>query len=161
PNVPDYAHRHAKILFFVAQNLVYLRRDRTALERLSEAEQIYMQLVKQFPAKREYGRELAWCCADRAWLLAASNNPQVRKPAAAIEPAKRAVELMPEDGNHWATLGMAYYRAEQWQAALPPLVKAGKRPAAERIDLYFLAMTHWKLGNKEEAHKWYGQAETW
>jgi serine/threonine protein kinase len=162
PHVPDYAQSYARVLLFSGKDLMALGRDRTALEQLSEAERLYERLVNDFPKIKDYARELAWCCADRAWLLAASNNPEVRRPAAAVAPAKRAVALEAQDSKNWAILGMAYYRAEQWQAALLPLVEAGKRPVApERIDLYFLAMTYWKLGNKEEARKSYGQAETW
>jgi serine/threonine protein kinase/tetratricopeptide (TPR) repeat protein len=162
PHVPDHAQSYALVLLFAGKDLMALGRDRPALDRMSEAERLYERLANDFPKIKDYAQKLAWCCADRAWLLAASNNPEVRNPAVAIAPAKKAVELIPEDSKHWIILGVAYYRTEQWQAALPAFVEAGKRPAAAgRIDLYFLAMTHWKLGNKDEARKSYGQAETW
>ena len=77
-----------------------------------------------------------------------------RNPEAAIEPATKAVELAPDDGKCWAGLGMAYYRAGQWQDALRALDQASRRPqAAGRIDLFFLAMTHWQLDHKEDARR--------
>jgi serine/threonine protein kinase len=162
PHVPDYAHSYARVLLFAGKDLMALGRDRPALDHLSEAERVYERLANDFPKIKNYAREQAWCCADRAWLRTASNDPEVRKPAEAVAPAKKAIELEAQDSKHWTVLGMAYYRTEQWQSALPAFVEAGKRRATpERIDLYFLAMTHWKLGNKDEARKSYGQAETW
>jgi serine/threonine protein kinase/tetratricopeptide (TPR) repeat protein len=162
PHVPDYVHRHARMLFFAGKTLMFLGSDATALDYLSEGERLYTQLVKEFPANKEYARELTWCCFERGWLLAASYNAQVRNPAAAIDPARKAVQLAPEDGNHWAALGMAYYRADQWPDALRALEEAGRRQQpANRIDLLFLAMTHWQMDHKDKARERYGDAVTW
>jgi serine/threonine protein kinase/tetratricopeptide (TPR) repeat protein len=162
PHVPDYAHAYGQTLFFTGQTLMRRGGDAPALECLNDSEHLYLQLAKDFPTRREYRQELSWCSFERGWLLAASYDAKVRNPAAAIEPAKRAVELAPEGGKHWAALGMAYYRAGQWPDALRALEEASRRPQpANRLDLLFLAMTHWRMGHKDEARELYHQAVAW
>jgi serine/threonine protein kinase len=162
PTVTDYAQAYAKALWFVGHSAMVHGQDRAAAELLSKADDLYTKLTHAYPRRKDYLHDLAACASQRGWLLAASYNAQVRDPAAAIEPAKKAVELEPDNGAYRATLGMAYYRAEYWQLALAALEEAGKRPQPEgRIDLFFLAMTHWNLGHKEDARKWYDQAEAW
>ena len=50
-----------------------------------------------------------------AWLLSTCAQPKFRDAKQALELAKRAVELAPEDGSHWNTLGVAQYRAGDWK----------------------------------------------
>jgi tetratricopeptide (TPR) repeat protein len=59
-------------------------------------------------------------------------------------------------------LGVAQYRAGDWRAAEEALEKAcemqgGKDPA----HLFFLAMTYWQLGRRDEALRDYDEAATW
>jgi tetratricopeptide (TPR) repeat protein len=134
---------------------MYVGRDGPALQHLSEAERLYARLAKDFPAKKEYGRELSWCCFERGWLLAASHNPQVRKPEAAIEPAKRAVELAPQEGKYWAALGMAYYRASRHREAVSALEEAQRLGGQGMASALFLAMTRWQTGDRDRARRDY------
>jgi tetratricopeptide (TPR) repeat protein len=162
PTVREFAHDYAKALQFVGESAMMHGQDRAAFELLSNAEDLYVRLVRASPKREDYRHGLGECSTRRGWLLAASYNPQVRKPSAAIESAKRAVELQPDNGGYQATLGMAYYRAEKWPEALRSLEEAGKRSQPPgRIDIFFLAMTHWQFGHKEEARKWYATAEEW
>jgi tetratricopeptide (TPR) repeat protein len=99
---------------------------------------------------------------DLAWLLATCPDPKSRNAARAVELAKAAVELDPKTGAYWNTLGVAHYRAGDWKAAVIALHKSmelGK--GGESFDWFFLAMTHWQLGDKVEARKWYDQAVAW
>jgi serine/threonine protein kinase len=160
--VSDYAHEYAKALELVGWNAMLHGHDRAALELLSNADDLYGRLAQAYPKREDYRRDLAECSGRRGWLLAASYDPKVRSPLGAIGPAKRAVDLAPDNGNYWATLGMAHYRAGQWDVALAALEEAGKRPQPDgRIDLFFLAMTQWKLGRQDDARKRYGEAEAW
>ena len=43
----------------------------------------------------------------------------------AVELATKAVELAPEGGPYWNTLGVARYRAEDWRAAIEAICAAG------------------------------------
>ena len=85
-----------------------------------------------------------------------------RNPNRAVELAKRAVELTPQDGNVWNTLGVAYYRSGNFKNALETLNKSMElQKGGTAIDFFFLAMAHCKTDNEEEARRWYDQAIAW
>ena len=99
---------------------------------------------------------------NMAWLLATAGEPRLRNPQSAVELAEKAVTAAPTAGNIWNTLGVAQYRAGQWQAAIESLEKAvALREGGDAFNWYFLAMAHWQLGNKDEARKWYDKAVEW
>ena len=101
-------------------------------------------------------------CNSVAWRLATDADLKPRPTEVALECARKAVELAPEDGGVWNTLGVAQYRAENWQASIDALRKAmGLRQGGNSFDWFFLAMAHWRLGNKDEARLWYGRAVEW
>src|SRR5262249_31498173 len=80
----------------------------------------------------------------------------------AVACARKAVELAPEDGAVWNTLGVAQYRAGNWQASSDALRKAmGLRRGGNSFDWFFLAMAHRRLGHKDEARSWDGRALGW
>jgi tetratricopeptide (TPR) repeat protein len=162
-HVPDYAYGYGVSLQDGAEFLARTGRERGALDFYGQAEAVYASLCNSFPRNQEYRQRRADCCYRRGWLLAASNDSELRKQrAAAIEPAKKAVELFPQNGVFRTALGMAYYRSKKWEEALKELKEANKHPQpADRLDLYLLAMTHWELGHKEHALKWYADAEAW
>ena len=57
------------------------------------------------------------------------------------------------------TLGIAHYRSGNWQAALDSLNKSTGPQSGDGAEaFYFTAMSHWQLGNKEEARQWYEKA---
>ncbi len=62
------------------------------------------------------------------------------------------------------TMGAALYRAGRFEEALPQLNKAsaecplGARADSPAIPWFFLAMTHHRLGHKEEARQWLAKA---
>src|SRR5436189_189022 len=53
-----------------------------------------------------------------AWFLATADKVEERDPAKALELAHKAVELFPKSAPYWVTLGVAQYRAGEWQAAV-------------------------------------------
>src|SRR5439155_7959662 len=80
----------------------------------------------------------------------------------AVELAKRAVQLGPKDSKTWIALGIAHYRAGDWLAAKAALEKAiDVAEGGDSYDWFFLSMTHWQLGNKKEARKWYDKGVEW
>src|SRR5262249_50938537 len=94
-----------------------------------------------------------------AWHLATDRDPKIRDPERAVALAKKAVELAPDVGTYWNTLGAAHYRAGDWKAAIAALNKSMElRNGGDAFDWFFLAMTHWQLGAKDEARQWYGRA---
>ena len=73
---------------------------------------------------------------------------------------KRAIALNPNANAHWNTLGVAQYRAGDYQAAHESLNKAmaiGCRFAS--TDYIAMALIQWKAGNKEDALHWYHLAD--
>jgi tetratricopeptide (TPR) repeat protein len=97
-----------------------------------------------------------------AWLLATCPDAKVRDPKRAVALAERAVQLAPDDGNHWGTLGAAYYRTGAWNMAVTALDKSLKLKSGwDAYNWLFLAMAHGKLGNDAEARRMYDQAIEW
>jgi tetratricopeptide (TPR) repeat protein len=97
-----------------------------------------------------------------AWLLATAPDANVRNPARAVELARRTVDVAPEQGDFWNTLGAAHYRAGDWKAAITALEKSmALRQGGDCSNWFFLAMAHWQLGEKEKAREWYDRAVEW
>ncbi len=88
----------------------------------------------------------------RAWSLGLrTGSVDSRLAAVAVRLAQKAVELEPENGHFHNTLGIAQYRAGQYEKALATLTKGNKIKGEFPDDLAFLAMTHHQLGQIEEA----------
>ena len=97
-----------------------------------------------------------------AWVLATCPAPQFRHPGRAVEFANKALQLEPMPAEYWRTLGVAEYRAGNWKAALQAFDESTARAyGRERGELFFLAMTHWQLGDKSRASRLYEQARRW
>jgi serine/threonine protein kinase len=97
-----------------------------------------------------------------AWFLAGNSKPPVQNPELGVQLARKAVDLEPQKGGFWNTLGVAYYRAGRWQDALAALTKSMPlRSGGDSADWFLLAMAYWQLGDAEEARQWYDQAVEW
>jgi uncharacterized protein HemY len=91
-----------------------------------------------------------------AGLLANCPDPRVADPREAIRIARRGTDLVPEDGHLWQALGMALYRASEWNEAVRALDQAmALRGGGEATDKLFMAMALWRLGQHEEAKSWF------
>jgi serine/threonine protein kinase/tetratricopeptide (TPR) repeat protein len=97
-----------------------------------------------------------------ARLLATSSDPKIRNASRAVELSKKAVGLAPREGRYWNTLGVAHYHAGDWKAAIGALSTSMElRKGGDSFDWLFLAMAHWKLGEKEKAREWHDKAVEW
>jgi Flp pilus assembly protein TadD len=95
----------------------------------------------------------------------------LRNPPRAVALANKSTQLEPKYGNHWTALGIAQYRNGQSQAARSALVKsleletggwgADNIDEKEAINLFFLAMAHWQMGDHDEARQSYHLALEW
>jgi tetratricopeptide (TPR) repeat protein len=120
-----------------------------AAEEFRQARALAEQLSPQHP---EVQNQLAW-------LLATCPDRQFREPRRAVELAKQVVERESQFGDSWLTLGAAHYGTGDHQAALRALEKAIQIPQDYGSHArFYLAMTHWQLGKKEQARPWYEQA---
>jgi serine/threonine protein kinase/Flp pilus assembly protein TadD len=94
-------------------------------------------------------------------LLADSPDPAARDPARGVEVTGQAVKRSPENGARWRTLGVAHYRAGNWKAAVMAMEKAQELGRQDdRITWLFLAMAHWRQGDRDRARKCFDRAES-
>ena len=100
---------------------------------------------------------------NSAWELATDPNEQDRDPLKAVAEARQAIELAPDCANvALNTLGVAYYRAGNWHAAIEWLESSMKlRKGGDSHDWFFLSMAEAQSGNPNEARKWFDQAVAW
>jgi tetratricopeptide (TPR) repeat protein len=97
-----------------------------------------------------------------AWFLADCPATQFRDPERAVELAKHVLQLAPESGHYWSTLGLAQFRASQPKAAIESLEKSmALMSGGDSHHWFLLGMAYWQLGDKVKAHKWYDQAVKW
>lgn len=157
PKIPDYQ-------MDLAQSYENLGGVCQAMGRLPEAEAARLQalelrekLAATFPAVPRYRRDLANCCWAIAAGLLESPRPKSGPPRRALEFAKRSVELDDRVPRHWCVLGAAQYRAGNWGDARETLEKVLQLNdrGSEAFAWFYLAMAHWRLGNKVEARAWY------
>jgi tetratricopeptide (TPR) repeat protein len=98
----------------------------------------------------------------QARFLALCPHRGVGDPDRAVALAKEALERSPRDGSSWTTLGVALYRAGKWQKAVTALEFAVRyHPRGNGLDGFFLAMSHWRLGARDQAGQWYRRTATW
>ena len=71
---------------------------------------------------------------------------------------RRPSRCLANNGAFWNTLGVANYRAGQWKAAVEALEKSLQLQRDNAWDLFFLAMAHWQLGDREAAEMITGRA---
>jgi Tfp pilus assembly protein PilF len=94
-----------------------------------------------------------------AWLLLTGPKP-LRNPEEALPLARKALELAPRDPRYLNTLGVALYRAGKPAEAVVRLEKslATRQGKTAAFDLFFLAMCHAQLGDKEKAKDCFARA---
>jgi serine/threonine protein kinase/tetratricopeptide (TPR) repeat protein len=137
-------------------------------ERLSEAVQAFQKALDAShppsgtPQSAVNWSQVAAVHNEWAWLLATCPDARLRDPVRAVELGKRAVELAPQVGIFWNTLGAAHYGAGNCKEALSALHESMKLcRGGDSFDWFFVAMAHWQLGDKEQAMKWYRRAVEW
>jgi serine/threonine protein kinase/tetratricopeptide (TPR) repeat protein len=124
--------------------------------RTAEAHQHFRQAIEVY--------DTASMRNELAWMLVTHPNPRVRNDSAdlAVKWASEAADLAPNDGMIVNTLGAVLYRAGRWQEAVAALEKSMElRKGGDSFDWFFLAMAHWKLGEKDKACQWYDRAVQW
>jgi serine/threonine protein kinase/Tfp pilus assembly protein PilF len=104
---------------------------------------------------------LAWTCA-----VVPEAVPDFSKAVAAAE---LALKGDPKSALYLNTLGAILYRASRYEEALHRLTEADKlieKPdtggrSSPAYTWFFLAMAHYRLGNREEAKQWFDEAVAW
>jgi WD40 repeat protein len=97
-----------------------------------------------------------------AWFLVIDPDPRPGDAERAVVLGKKAVGLAPTVASYRNTLGVALYRAGECRDAVAELTESTRlRHGGDAFDWFFLAMAHWRLGNKEEAWQWFHRAILW
>jgi serine/threonine protein kinase/Tfp pilus assembly protein PilF len=154
----------------IREELVALAREVAKRHPQNVLNQYYLGLVlsqqghyeESMAALREADRlqpDTPFILDKLAWKLATCPEEKFRDPPEAVEFAKRAVKLAPQEGVYLNTLGVAHYRAGDWQTALGELQKARRlHGTAGDFNEFFLAMCCWRQGDHHTARKWYTKA---
>jgi hypothetical protein len=150
---PDAIPSHSALL---AETLAALGRMLASTGRAHDAEREFRKALELAPGNAVIQNDLAW-------LLATCPEPELCVAAGALASAKRAIELAPNEGGYWNTLGVAHYRAGDWKAALQALNKSNELLKGNELSFnaFFIAMAHWQMGNKDEARTWFDRAVDW
>jgi len=96
-----------------------------------------------------------------AWSLASVPGDPWFDPTQALALAQKAVALEPNAWSFLNTLGVAAFRARDWETATKALRQSITFTGGEAHDFFFLAMTYWHQGNKKEAREMFDRAVAW
>jgi tetratricopeptide (TPR) repeat protein len=136
--------------------------------RFLDAQDAYTRIISELDSvpeesmSRGYSSLIAESHNNLAWLLATCPEAELRDPSEALRLARRAVEVEPQQGNFWNTLGVAFYRAGELEEAKKSLEKSLElRNAGDSFDWFFLALVDQKKGNKDQAREWFNKAMEW
>jgi WD40 repeat protein/tRNA A-37 threonylcarbamoyl transferase component Bud32 len=125
-------------------------------------EQRARQDIERYRRQVEANPDAAQACNDLAWTYLEAPEA-LRDVTAALPLAEKAVRLAPSVGVYRNTLGVAYYRAGRYREAVEVLradVEV-QEDWALPFDLYFLAMSHHRLGEAARARDYYDWAVRW
>ena len=136
--------------------------------RFLDVQDVYTRIITELDSvpeqsmSRGYSSLIAEAHNNLAWLLATCPKTELRDPSESLRLARRAVEVEPQQGNFWNTLGVAFYRAGELDDAKKSLEKSLElRNAGDSFDWFFLALVDQKKGNKDQAREWFDKAVDW
>jgi serine/threonine protein kinase/WD40 repeat protein len=118
--------------------------------------------IESFRARHEANKNDPAACNNLAWALLTAPEP-LRDVPAAVPLAERAVKLAPKNAVFANTLGVAYYRDGRYREAADVLRPNLDRQADKYLafELYFLAMSHHRLGEAARARDYFAWAIRW
>jgi tetratricopeptide (TPR) repeat protein len=151
PKVARYQVQKAYACEALGQVLWYSGRHEEAVEKYRQVSSLLAGLYPADPPLEDY----------LAWFLANCPAPEARDAPRAIQLAKQSVKAVPERTNFWITLGAAHYRAGDWTTAIEALTKSMELGGDKHFCWFFPAMAYWRVGNKEEARRWYERDVKW
>jgi serine/threonine protein kinase/Flp pilus assembly protein TadD len=156
PDSPRYRQLLADCHWILGEVLYLTHQQAEAEPAFRQALAVYEELVRELP-------DAPWHCRDLLWFLANCMDPQFRDGPRAVEVGQKCVEQSPRSPATWQFLGVAQYRAGQFEAAIDSLDKMMELhpDGYYTFEWLFLAMAYWQLGdqeNQEQALTYYDQA---
>ena len=129
-----------------------------SLHRTEQAKEAFQKVIEQrrlaipFDSSGESLNAYAWDLVDCPII-------GLRNAQLAVSSARAAVQIDQNQSRYWNTLGVALYRTSDWHNSKEALNKSiSLTSGGNAYDWFFLAMTNWHLGEKEQARRWYDQA---
>jgi serine/threonine protein kinase/tetratricopeptide (TPR) repeat protein len=129
---------------------------------------LYSSIKQPGLAEQEWARAIEQCrlalphdehgeiTNNLAWYLVDCPAEALRSPAEAVGLARKAVTRAPAMGDFWNTLGVAHYRAGEFQSAVSALSRSVElRSGGDGADYFFLAMAYERLGDRKQSRVWY------
>ncbi len=118
--------------------------------------------VEHFQRSLDLERDSSRAANELAWALLMASDHTIRDSSRALPLAQRAVELAPQVGVHWNTLGVAHYRNGDDEEAIAVLMRSIElREGGDGLDWFFLAMAHARRGEESLATEWFERARAW
>jgi serine/threonine protein kinase len=153
PDVPDNQDALCDSLDPLAE-LYYVQGDR------QKAADLYRQIIDIREHLATQRPEDSTHCGCLAWFYVGTCiDPRFRNSARAVVLAEKALAQFPKNAYYCGVLGVAQYRNGQWREAIGSLEKANRlRPYRYEGYLFYQAMAHWRLGEKEAARACYDEA---
>jgi tetratricopeptide (TPR) repeat protein len=98
-----------------------------------------------------------------AYMLSICPEPKMRDARRAVGLATKAIDAVPNPWyGYWRALGMAQHFAGDDREAVKALTRSLELDrSGDGFDFFLMAAVHQKLGNKEQARRWYEQGVTW
>jgi serine/threonine protein kinase/Flp pilus assembly protein TadD len=144
----DYVHALAKSHNTLGMVLHAMHHPEEAEGEFAAAVQLYRRALDMGPC--------ACSLNNLAWLRVTCPVPRFLDPAEAVALAQHALDMQPNEGEIWNTLGVAQYRAGHYEQAIAGLTRSMElRKGGDGFDWCFLAMAYWQLGDKAKAREWY------
>ena len=88
-----------------------------------------------------------------AWSLVSVPGEPWFDPKEGLALARKAVAIEPNEWGFLNTLGVAAFRASDWETAAKVFHKSTTFTGGGAYDFFFLAMTYWHQGKKKEREK--------
>ncbi|MHC4550803.1 MAG: protein kinase domain-containing protein [Planctomycetota bacterium] len=121
----------------------------------------YAEAVAELESAIQAGLRHPALVNQLAWYLATAPDPEARKAQRAVQFARAAVNLAPQQAGHLNTLGVALYRNGEWPDAVKALAESMRLgDGGTAHDWFFVAMAKHQLGQKD-AREWYDKAVAW
>jgi serine/threonine protein kinase/tetratricopeptide (TPR) repeat protein len=168
PDVPDYKADLAQFLLACA---TCVRDSQPELSR-QQWERSYSlgeQLYAGFPDDPYYTKALAITSAFTAMNYAAhpladpfadsATTVAVDDPELALKRAEQAVALEPENAEFRWILACAQYRNDDFEGCVATFAGIDAKDLQDSFAEFYLAMAHWRLGNKELAKQTFERAD--
>jgi WD40 repeat protein/serine/threonine protein kinase len=126
------------------------------LESLRTDNSLSEPVRREALALAEHFPEDAWRLRGASWLVVRQAGAEETSYLQALRQAETACQLIPKHGGLLRTRGVAQYRVGKYAEAVASLTEADQLGAPARggsmpVDLAFLALAHYRLGQTEQA----------